>query len=385
MSIEQIQVLHDEAMMIADDADLLKRQGKFSEAQELFSSAFDKEREAALAAISSDIEDLSTNVLLKSAAFLGFDAGYIRESEQLVGLALSRNIPEEIAEEMRDLLENIHFARHLRLNGVALSDNEVQIVVAGNGVAHGMAREDDVNERINTFKRMAVRTAERNKGRRFRTRGQPAKDIRDICTSYLSTPRAASFAITMRIGKTQENTIESFQGGANAIIEDIATNLSLVNKGDLSGLKGRIKDQSYLENFVSLAKEFAPDGERVNLVGLTFYKEGREFPVQLTTPKAKYRDFVSSITDEDGSQPQGEESITKQLLTGVLFAADSQSFDVHLQIREKRVKISVPEGLTEIVRKYFDTEVSVMVAHNRSDDTYKLLSLDAREEVPTLF
>ena len=83
-----------------------------------------------MAAIASSVEDLSSSVLVKSAAFLAYDGGLIRESEQMVGLALSRNLPEEIAEEMRDLLENIHFARHLRLNGVTLSDNEVQIVVA---------------------------------------------------------------------------------------------------------------------------------------------------------------------------------------------------------------------------------------------------------------
>ena len=130
MSTEQIERLHNEAMSFADDADLFKHRGQLREALELFRKAFSLEREAAMAAIASSVEDLSSSVLVKSAAFLAYDGGLIRESEQMVGLALSRNLPEEIAEEMRDLLENIHFARHLRLNGVTLSDNEVQIVVA---------------------------------------------------------------------------------------------------------------------------------------------------------------------------------------------------------------------------------------------------------------
>ena len=385
MSTEQIEKLHNEAMSIADDADLMKHHGQLVDAIELFRKAFALEHEAAMAALASGVEDLSAGVLVKSAAFLAYDGGLIRESEQMVGLALSRNLPEEIAEEMRDLLENIHFARHLRLNGITLSDNEVQIVVAGRGVAHGMAREDDVNERISTFKQLAVRTAERTKGRKFRTSGQPAKDIRDMCTSYLSTSRAASFAVTMRIGEKPEDTLDKFQGGANALIEDIATNLSLANNGEVEELKKRIKEQTYLENFVSLAKEFAPDGERVNLVGLTFRKDGNDVPVQLTTPKVKYREVVSTISSEVTEEKKKEEHIEKETLIGTLYHADSKSDFVRIQIGSRTIKISVPEGLTEIVRKYFDTEVALLVSHNKIDDSYRLISVDVKDDEPQLF
>lgn len=385
MSTEYIEQLHNRAMSIADDADMLKHHGHDEDAIDLFRMAFSLEREAAMVAINSGVEEFSANVLIKSAAFLGYDAGLIRESEQMVGLALSRDLPEEIAEEMRDLLENLHFARHLRLNGITLSDNEVQIVVAGNGVAHGMAREDDVNERISTFKQLAVRTAERTKGRKFRTNGQPAKDIRDICTSYLSVPRAASFAVTMRIGETTEKTLESFQGGANALIEDIATNLTLVNRGDVHALKERIKDRSYLENFVSLAKEFAPDGERVNLVGLTFNKAGREVPVELTTPKIGYREVVASIAEVIDGGKIREDIPAREALVGTLFAADSNSDEVKLLVDGKRIRIKVPEGLAEIVRKYFDMEVIVVVSHSIGDDTCRLVSVDPRDRDPQLF
>lgn len=385
MSIEEIEKLHNEAMSIADDADLLKHRGQLGEALELFRKAYVLEREAAIAAISSGVEDLSAGVLVKSAAFLAYDGGLIRESEQMVGLALSRNLPEEIAEEMRDLLENIHFARHLRLNGVTLSDNEVQIVVAGRGVAHGMAREDDVNERISTFKQLAVRTAERSKGRKFRTSGQPAKDIRDLCTSYLSTSRAASFAVTMRIGEKPEDTLDKFQGGANALIEDIATNLSLVNNGEVEELKKRIKEQTYLENFVSLAKEFAPDGERVNLVGLTFKKDGNDVPIQLRTPKGKYREVVSIVSSEVTEEKKKEEHSVRETLVGTLYSANSQSDIVTIQVGGRAVRIKVPEGLSEIVRKYFDTEVSLLVSHNKLDDSYRLISVDAKDNEPQLF
>lgn len=386
MSIEQIEQMHNEAMILADDADLFKRRGQMIEARDLYARAFTMERQAAMDAISSGVESLSTSVLIKSSAFIAYDAGLIRESEQMVGLALSRDLPEEIAEEMRDLLENLHFSRHLRLNGITLSDNEVQIVVAGNGVAHGMAREDDVNDRIATFKQMVVRGAERSRGKKFRTNGQPSREIRDICTSYLSLPRAASFAVTMRLGETTEKTLDSFQGGANALIEDIATNLSLVNKQDIPALKERIKDQAYLENFVNLAKEFAPDGDRVNLVGLTFNKNGKVIPVELTTPKIGYREVVSTIVAESVESGTSQEKMTKEQLVGMLYAANAQSDSVKLQVDGRgSINIKVPEGLTEIVRKYFDTDVTVLVSHDKQKKSFRLLSVDVKDDNPQLF
>ena len=386
MSLDQIEQLHNEAMSLADEADMLRIRGNKEDALELYGRAFIIEREAAIAAISCGIEDLSANILIKSAACLGFDAGLIRESEQMVGLALSRNLPEEIAEEMRDLLENIHFSRHLKLNGITLSDNEVQIVVAGNGVAHGMAREDDINDRIGTFVQLALRTAERSKGRKFRAKGKPSKDIRDVCTPYLSVSRAASFAVTMRIGEKAENSLESFQSGANALIEDIATNLTLANDGDIKSLKERIKDQSYLENFVNLAKEFAPDGNRVNLVGITFNKDGKEIPVELKTPKVKYREVVSVVSNGDGNNSTSSSSnnTIKEVLIGTLYAADSKSDDVKIQVNGHKITIKVPKGLAEIVRKYFDMEVSALVSHNKANDTYRLISVDIPEEAPSI-
>lgn len=385
MSKENIEHLHNEAMNLADEADLLKSRGQIKESLELYGKAFFMEREAALAAISSGVEELSVNILVKSAAFLGNDAGLIRESEQMVGLALSRNLPEEIAEEMRDLLENLYFARHLRLNGITLSDNEVQIVVAGCGVAHGMAREDDVNDRIGTFKQMVVRTAERSKGKNFRTSGQPAKEIRDMCMSYVSVPRAASFAVTVRIGGASAPTLSNFQGEANALIEDVVTNLAIVNSGDIPALRQRIENHSYLENFVNLAKEFAPDGDRVNLVGLTYNKAGKEFPIELTRPKMEYQEVVNSIVRENlvvesmESFPEGEQ------IVGTLYSANSNLDEVRLRTNDNRnIKIKVSEGLADVVRKYFDAEVIANVSRDESR-AYRLLSVDLKDDGAQIF
>ena len=153
----------------------------------------------------------------------------------------------------------------------------------------------------------------------------------------------------------------------------------------MHALKERIKDRSYLENFVSLAKEFAPDGERVNLVGLTFNKAGREVPVELTTPKIGYREVVASIAEVIDGGKIREDIPAREALVGTLFAADSNSDEVKLLVDGKRIRIKVPEGLAEIVRKYFDMEVIVVVSHSIGDDTCRLVSVDPRDRDPQLF
>lgn len=371
--------LHNKAMEAADSADMFLHSGNKEKAQNLYEEAYFFERDASNEAVQQHVGEPTESVLIKSAAFLAFDAQLYRESEKMVGLALSRDLPDGIAEEMRDLLENIHFARHLRVKGVTLSDNEIQMSVAGRGVAHGMAREDDVNDRIAILKKLAIRTAERSKGVPFRRSGQPAKEIKDSCESYLSVARAASFAVTIRLGQMATNSLSpEFPSQANALVDDIATNLSLANSGDLTSLQDRIKDPSYFENFVSLAKEFAPDGEDVNLVGITYMKDGKEQPIQLTRQKREFKpiiDEVHSICDVIKGEQIKAETKTDQI-TGTLSAADSTAEKLILLVDKAKINVSVPDGLTDIVRKYFDEIVTVTVRQEGEKRT--LLSIDLR-------
>lgn len=378
--------LHNIAMDKADEADRAKLSANNDVALALYKEAYEKESEAAYSSLDQNIGEPTTSILFKSAAFMAYDAGLLRESEQLVCRALSLNLCDEIADELRDLLENIHFGRHLRLNGVSLSDNELQIVVAGNGVAHGMARESDVNGRITAIKQLAIRTIERSQGRSFRTKGKPSRDVASFGETYLSVPRAASYAVTMRLGTSTPSLFgDSVQSSANALIEDLATNLSLINNDDYATLKERIKDQAYLENFVSQAKEFAPDGENVNVVGITYMKEGKEVPVQFTKCRRDFKS-LSEFVFAPSQDEKGAMYIRNEALRGQLSAADSISNNVKIKpAGGKNITVNVPEGLADIVKKYFDDTVTLSVSHNIVDNTYKLISVDPIEDERSLF
>lgn len=370
-----IQSLHREAMAIADCADEARNEGKTTEGKLLYQDAYSKEKGAAMIAIQEEIGEPSTSILIRSAASLAYDAGKYRECEQMVGLGLSRETPEEIAEELRDLLENVHFSRHLQLKGVTLAENEMQFVVAGKGVAFGMAREEDVNKRVNAIKNIALRTIERKKGLPFRTKGRPAEDVVQLCQPYMSIPRAASFAITLRFGVVSMPTFEGMPTASNALINDIAENIALVNSGDIEQLKNRIQDDAYLTNFMGYTKELAPDGDDVNLVGITYSSDGNIREVQFTQTKnelsqtiGKYREIKSIST-----QTENHEQILQ--IEGFLSAADSKNNFIKITNKEDKIfKVIVPEGLTDIVRGYFDEIVQAVV--KSTSKGFELINID---------
>ena len=108
--LEQVEQLHNKAMDAAEQAVITGKQGN-AQYRDLFRQAFTYERQAAtLLADNVDFEP-SRSVLHRSAAALALEYGEWRVAEQLICAALAGNPPEDIAEELRDLLQKTYVAR----------------------------------------------------------------------------------------------------------------------------------------------------------------------------------------------------------------------------------------------------------------------------------
>src|SRR5947209_3401048 len=103
---------HHQAMDLADQAFAARRLGDNGRALALFRQAFQCERRAAEAAAVDSTAEPTRSVLCRSAATLALDCGEVREAERLIALALSGDPPFEIAEELRDLMEQVYARRH---------------------------------------------------------------------------------------------------------------------------------------------------------------------------------------------------------------------------------------------------------------------------------
>ncbi len=96
--------LHDRAMIFANEAVLLEKRGELNKAVELFSKAYRLEMEAALH-LKNDYEmEPSRSVLFRSAAYLALKARNFREAERMAAFGLSGNPPDDVADELRDVL-----------------------------------------------------------------------------------------------------------------------------------------------------------------------------------------------------------------------------------------------------------------------------------------
>jgi phosphotransferase system HPr-like phosphotransfer protein len=112
--------LHRKAMEFNDEAIIAKSKGE--DPKSFYLSAYEFEKQAYILFSSKSNEEPTRSVLLRSAASLAMMAGLNVEAEKLIGLAISGNPPEEILEELRDLIiENTKFLDKTKLSPKEIS------------------------------------------------------------------------------------------------------------------------------------------------------------------------------------------------------------------------------------------------------------------------
>lgn len=353
-----VKELHREAMRFSDLALMAKLNNSFNEVKDYYNKAFEYERQAFRQFSSVSSEEPTRSVLIRSAATLAVFAERIRDAEKLISLGLSGEPPDEIADELRDLLQQVNFFRHLELHGLRLSSNELQLSLTGNEVGHGLIKSDEFLNRIEIIEKLAYRTADRFRGKPFNDRGRPIKSNVLNFQPYLSVPRAASFAITIRFGQEAEQ--QTFQGmdTQSALIRDILKNIQLINEDSYDQLNDSIKDESYRRNFIALTKQLAPDGDRIKLVGFT----SAGFEELQTVSLTKVGKAFQMPSVDQSSSPVSE----AVQLSGTLSYADSKRSRIKLtDAANVDHEIEVPQGLlSDVVKPYFEETVIIKGKRN---------------------
>lgn len=116
MNTKNIFDIHNEAMDLAQKGDDQKRYGNLQEAKALYTAAFEKEREAALMADETNSSVLGQAILLRSAATLAQRSELFSEAEQLVTMALVKDIPESMTQELRELHKEVRMQSQNRIS-----------------------------------------------------------------------------------------------------------------------------------------------------------------------------------------------------------------------------------------------------------------------------
>ena len=344
--MKKVRELHDRAMSALERSFLAEQQGRNDRAAALLQKAFACESEAATTALRHDAPEPTKSVLLRSAATLALRCGHFRQAEKLVAAALAGDPPDEVVEELRDVLEQTHFSRHLELHGVALGEDELQLSLCGKEVAPGIVPSDELARRIDTMQKLVYRTAEHQEGRPYRETAGPSSDVRRNYRVFVSHARAASFAVTLRIARSKDQ-LELDPHPARELVDELLGRIESVNALNQEDLCRRIPDEAYFRNFVALAKDLAPSSDSIRQVGLTVLRNGRERCVAFTRRRTEI--CLASSTDT-GVSDQKVESVEGTLLAAD-FTRGKRNMIAVVTAKGARVVVHVPPGMmADIVR-----------------------------------
>jgi hypothetical protein len=353
-----VRTTHRAAMEQTDLALAARHRGEEMLALRYFRKAYELEAQAAAAFASRIDAEPTRSVLFRSAATLALDCKLLPEAEKLVCSALAGNPPDGIADELRDLLEQIYFERHLALRGIELQPDEIQMSIAGKAVGFGIAPTEAFLRRVENAENLLYRTAERQQKRPYRDRGRRHKSLSESLQLFMSVPRAASFAVTFRVGASQQLSLPGLSPG-ESVIDELVECLELYTREDQEQLHARIPDEAYYRNFVSLAQNIAPDGRNIELVGFTTVRGGTPRQVQLTYTAPVVPFFRGEHQRRANAKP-GVETVE---VTGTLKMADARKKIDEIQIISAgnvRHTVVVPPGMmSDIVKPLWDTEVTV--------------------------
>jgi hypothetical protein len=145
------------------------------------------------------------------------------------------------------------------------------------------------------------------------------------------------------------------------IVDEIMSCYEVFEGNEPLKLKDKFKDEDYYQNFVGLAKQIAPDGNNVKLVGFTTIREGKEKSIALRKSRKELRDSIKPIEDESAH----EEKISVQY-TGTLMRANTPLIGkfgtvrlIEMETKESHM-IKVPRSIMkDVVQPFYEEVVNI--------------------------
>lgn len=350
--MSNVRELHDKAMQLAQLALIARHNQEWEKAESLARQSYEYEVQAAEFIPEDKSSEPTRSILYRSAASLAYQCKEFDTAKRLIAKGLSGYPPPQIEQELKDLYEQVNFEYHLKVRGVTLEDEDLQLSMQGKSVGSGMILYDEFIKRIRTFHTIIDRTVQRLMGANYHQGSGRIPRMSHPFIPTLSTARQGSFAITIRLGVAKGEQKPLFLTAAK-VIDEILTGIELINNSDEKGLRERIKIEGYYRHFLVSTRDIAPDGDKISFVGFTSSKRA----VSLT----KQRDEISEIkiTPEPGKGETKESAIKVE---GLLDFASARKKKGAIGLTTKdgdEYNIIVEEGLDDLVRSYFSQWVVI--------------------------
>jgi hypothetical protein len=335
--------LHNQAMKLSQRAMVARHNGDKARAETLAREAFEYELQAAELIPNTKTSEPTRSILYCSAASLAYECQEWEAAKQLITKSLSGYPSERIKEELKTLSKRINFESYLQTQGGTTRDNELHLFMLGSAVTSGTIVYDEFINRLTPLTTLIDKTALRLRGIDYHKTGLvPSAFIPALSILH----REGNFAITIKLVATEHNLS---MPKPQSVIDEILTGIELINDFNEEALKEFIKAPGYYQNFLALTHNLAPDGEKIDFVGLSSLRK----IVSLTRLSSEIELCSTQVDFEVERKPIKVE--------GILNYADSLKPEViGLTTQEKsNYKIFLGEGLDDYVKLYFGRWVVV--------------------------
>jgi hypothetical protein len=349
--MSDICTLHDQAMHMMNEAYSLKNANRNEEARQKFLDACNLELQSASYVEKLPENEPSRSMLFLGAASLAWHGEDFALAERLIGEGLSGYPPEDVKNDLRQLLDDVALSLAIRNSSAVLREEEAEMRLYGDGVGHGRIQSKSLISRVEAINQLISRTTQRRYNLPFESRPRKRGAYPDYQID-IAWAEAGSFGIKLRLTQKIHEPISLLQKNPAGILKDVLDNLALLNSGDTENLKKNIHDEEYYIHFIAQAKEVFPDGNIVSRVAIIV----KHNYLQLQNTR---QDIRNTIMQQDISVDNKKKKDSTTIFRGYLMVSDGikSQFTIVQDDGTKPVKIKVRNALEELAKKHFGDKV----------------------------
>ena len=353
---------HGESERLASQAQLARREGGRQDAEDLYLRAAEAEVRAIAELNPSKARTLGISAV--SAASLYYKAAQYARAEEIAARWLGEAIPSFAKDQLRSLLQSV-WAEKVRAETMAgFAPGQVLVTVSGGEVVHGGAPLDLITSKIKTVESLYHRTAEFIADIRHRKRGQPSKQIQEICRPWLFQAAAGSYQFAVAV--QEKSQLEMFDNPLSTDrVADCFLSVLRAGIGDPDdGLSEIVPDQEYRSTFLKLTRNLAPRGRGCERVEI---RSADDSDAVRLDPEVR-QDLTGAIRRlNTNSSATGE----RNTLNGVLRALHLDKDWLEVAVDDEHIKVhGVGEQVDDVIGPMVNKPVAVLVVKKNGKNNF---------------
>jgi hypothetical protein len=351
-----VRQLHNEAMVLAEEAKLAQDAGRLDEAQKLAAQAFALEFRAVGLVPKAASAEPTRSILCLSAGSLAMQARMFLDAERILNEGLSGHPPDRTRQDLYEVLDQVLSER--RQENLAAEDRptRLNLRLLGGAVGYGRAPSREVTSRISAAESILERRSLIEQDQPWQPSGPVPKELRTFDT-YVHAFALGSLEIELELAPRYmtQLRLEGEPPSAIDVVSSVLSGLQSLQDNNMKQLELIYPDPAYLKHFVTRARDLAPDGDVIRSVEIQGANRSLEFTrnqASISVPRSSERLMeaaTSSATVMSG-----------RLVAGDISSSGKNRDTVKLEFPDGNHELyKVTEGLEDLVRSYFGQFVTL--------------------------